>query len=990
MDNYAFLALSTGKVCHHMKNLRRKKITVIIYLVIACIVMAAATIGSYFYTVITNKAAEADSQVESFMQTYNSMLDKSYLAYQGYNEDLASRARLYAAAAKEEPEDLEPRKYGDGYIVQIEGEKIITPDGYPKDKADFMMPEFFTAEYEAWDANGFFVSYAHIDGPFYYIEYPDAADYEDGINDMDISGALSNLANANGCDYLYIGSADLTEDTYIIAGTNDFAQCETIAEIGLNKENIESLNTKSSIVTNLNGSIMWIRRIHYEDEYSYADIIMLVDLKKVFLGSLQQSVMILIIVMIILILLCVWIFSVYEIVRSQVLNEEQRILYNPKTLQRKMLSVMAASLLVVFISSSFIISLDCLFIESSSSEDILNEYIDRIKDDEIRAENIWQQSQSRYITTARQLAVLIDEHRDLQNARWLREAAKIIEADYIIIYDTNGDEVISSDRYRGMSLGKDKESATYDFRRLLRGVSYISHSGLKDEITGLTRDMHGISLRYLSNEKSYGALIIVVDPKQHIVADFTDIAETTVAMSPVYGFIAGVDPNTGEIVYSSNETLGKANMRELCSELKEYTGAFMGFVDIGGTDYYIRSAEHDGIVYYCGIKESEMFSQVLPRAYRTTYRFLLLAAILIVILLYGYDQKTFNEYAGKEVGTDHKRDSLLNPIMENAQAATDLTRKQSAFMKQSYLIFRQEGLSPGERVKGTLQFLILIATVLMSAFVFLDKSGATGSSGSDDVIEYIAHGNWNRGFNLFSIAAILFLVCILVVGLYILKSIAGVLYLTMDTDSRTTMMLLINILQYIAIIVVLFFSLGYLGVNTRALVASAGLAGIAISLGAKDLIADIIAGIMILVDNTYNVGEIIEVDGFRGEVAEIGMRSTKIIGRGDNVKTIRNSSIGDVINFSRLNSWYPLLLTISSTQSLSEIEAMLAEELPKISENHPEMIRGPEYRGVDSISGDKTSILILTECREEDYNKVQREVNREVHNLFKEHHIDLF
>lgn len=972
-----------------MKNLRRKKIIATFYLVIACIFMICATLGSYFYNVITDRTTEAASQVDSFIQTYNSMLDKSYLDYQGYNEDLAARARLYAAAAREDLENLEPKKYATGYIVKIEGDKLITPDEYPTEEYDFMIPEFISEEYEAWDAYEYFISYAHIDGDFYFIEYSDAKDYVSGIDDMDISGALSNLANANGCDYLYVSNDTLTGESYIIAGTNDYAQYEKMSEIGLDEETIESLNSKDTIVTESGGSLKWITRMHPDgDEFS--DVIMIVDLKKVLFGSLQQTFMILIIVMIILILLCVWIFSVYETVRDNVLNEDQRTLYNPKSLQRRMVSVLAASMLVVFISTSFIISLDCLFIESSNCEDTLNEYIDRIKDDEVRADSIWKNSQSRYITTARQLAGLIDENRDLQNARWLREAAKIIDADYIMIYDTNGDEVISSESYRGMSLGTDKEDASYDFRRLLRGVKYISHAGLKDEVTGLTRDMHGISLRYLSNEKSYGALIIAVNPQQHIEADFTDIEETTTAMAPVDGFIVGVDPKKGNIVYSSDDAMRGVNTSELNVELKEYTGSYMGFADIAGTDYYVRSAEHDGIIFYCGIKESKMFSQVPKRALRTTYRFLLLAAILAAILFYGYDQKTFNEYAGTAVEQEDKKDSILNPIVENAQAATDLTRKQSAFMKRRYLVFRQEGLSPGEKVKGVLQFLILISTVFMSAFILLDKSGATGASGSDDVIEYIAHGNWNRGFNLFSVAAILFLICILVVGLYVLKSIAGILYLTMDTQSRTTMMLIINILHYIAIIVVLFFSLGYLGVNTRALVASAGLAGIAISLGARDLIADIIAGIMILVDNTYNVGEIIEISGFRGEVAEVGMRSTKIIGRGDNVKTIRNSSIGDVTNFSRLNSWYPLLLTIKSSESLSDLENMLSEELPNISQKYPEMIRGPEYRGVDSINGDKTSILILTECREEDYNKVQREVNREVSDLFKAHGIELF
>ena len=288
-----------------------------------------------------------------------------------------------------------------------------------------------------------------------------------------------------------------------------------------------------------------------------------------------------------------------------------------------------------------------------------------------------------------------------------------------------------------------------------------------------------------------------------------------------------------------------------------------------------------------------------------------------------------------------------------------------------------------------IQILILIFSALVSFFVFLDKLDARGAAGSN-VVEYIIHGNWDRGFNLFSVTAILFLICIVVVWLNVLRAAESLVYGFVSSKGRSTFMLVSNLLFYSVVIACIFMALGNLGVNARALVASAGIAGLAISLGARDLIADIISGVMILVDNTYNVGDIVQIGDFRGEVAEIGIRSTRIIGRGDNIKTIRNSTVGDVINYSRLNSWYPLLLTIDSTQSLGQVEDMLKEELPKIAANHPEIVSGPDYRGVDSINGEKITILILTECHERDYDRVQLIVNREVRSVFKRNSITLY
>ena len=104
---------------------------------------------------------------------------------------------------------------------------------------------------------------------------------------------------------------------------------------------------------------------------------------------------------------------------------------------------------------------------------------------------------------------------ELQNPVWLSEASEIIGADYIILYDHNGDEVVTNARYKGLSLGKKESSATYDFRRLLRGVRYIYHDNIKDEVTGLTRNLHGISVDLNSDETSYGAMLIAFEPNEY-------------------------------------------------------------------------------------------------------------------------------------------------------------------------------------------------------------------------------------------------------------------------------------------------------------------------------------------------------------------------------------------------------------------------------------------------------------------------------------------
>ena len=114
-------------------------------------------------------------------------------------------------------------------------------------------------------------------------------------------------------------------------------------------------------------------------------------------------------------------------------------------------------------------------------------------------------------------------------------------------------------------------------------------------------------------------------------------------------------------------------------------------------------------------------------------------------------------------------------------------------------------------------------------------------------------------------------------------------------------MLLKNLLRVVVIIAGLLWLLSIWKISLTPLFASAGIAGIAVALAAKDTLANFFGGISIFMDNTYKVGEYIILDtGERGEVVEIGIRSTRIKTRDDVIVTIPNSIIANskIINES--------------------------------------------------------------------------------------------
>ena len=156
-------------------------------------------------------------------------------------------------------------------------------------------------------------------------------------------------------------------------------------------------------------------------------------------------------------------------------------------------------------------------------------------------------------------------------------------------------------------------------------------------------------------------------------------------------------------------------------------------------------------------------------------------------------------------------------------------------------------------------------------------------------------------------------------------------------------MLLKNVIRVIVLIAGLLWFLGIWNVDLTPFFASAGIAGIAVALAAKDTLANFFGGISIFMDNTYKVGEYIILDtGERGEVVEIGIRSTRIKTRDDVIVNIPNSIMANskIINESapipRFRIKVPLGVAYGS--NLDKVEDILLNvaDTNENIEKHPE------------------------------------------------------
>lgn len=115
---------------------------------------------------------------------------------------------------------------------------------------------------------------------------------------------------------------------------------------------------------------------------------------------------------------------------------------------------------------------------------------------------------------------------------------------------------------------------------------------------------------------------------------------------------------------------------------------------------------------------------------------------------------------------------------------------------------------------------------------------------------------------------------------------------------QTIITLLHSTVQYVTAIVGLIWVLSVIGVDVNTIFASVGIVALIVGFSAESLIADVITGLFMIFENQFNVGDVVEIDGYRGSVEQIGIRTISIRDSGDNLKIINNSNIKNMINLS--------------------------------------------------------------------------------------------
>ena len=149
-------------------------------------------------------------------------------------------------------------------------------------------------------------------------------------------------------------------------------------------------------------------------------------------------------------------------------------------------------------------------------------------------------------------------------------------------------------------------------------------------------------------------------------------------------------------------------------------------------------------------------------------------------------------------------------------------------------------------------------------------------------------------------------ICIIVCSLilyFIIKQVMSNFFIKKarhhsNKKALTILTILNNVIKYIVLIIALLTILATWGVDTKALIASLGVAGAVAGLAMQDMIKDFLGGADVLTEDQFKVGDNIQIGNFRGNVIYLGMKTTKIRAYTGEVKIIANRNVNDVINYS--------------------------------------------------------------------------------------------
>lgn len=198
-----------------------------------------------------------------------------------------------------------------------------------------------------------------------------------------------------------------------------------------------------------------------------------------------------------------------------------------------------------------------------------------------------------------------------------------------------------------------------------------------------------------------------------------------------------------------------------------------------------------------------------------------------------------------------------------------------------------------------------------------------------------------------------------------------------------------SISKYFIWFIIVMIILGEMNVDVTPFIASAGVIGLAIGFGAQEIVKDFISGFFIIFEESFNVDDVVEIDGFKGNVLSLGLRTTRIMNWKGEIKILNNGDIKSITNFSKSTSIAIIEFGVSYNTDLLKLQELMSSFVQEIYSKYDNIVEAPIFLGVTELADSSINMRLIAKTKTLQHYQVERDVRKDLIIYFNNNNIEI-
>ena len=669
----------------------------------------------------------------------------------------------------------------------------------------------------------------------------------------------------------------------------------------------------------------------------------------IILDILAELIAPLIVILGIFIMIAITLFKLQDYTGEDTTDREVKIPFiKNHTWTRRTISfitgMIAIACAAVLVFTAFCSEMSAYSLQNGLSIDnleLLSENMNACEDDQANVDNLLND----YLGgVSSSIANLIKMNPDYATNSKLEELAERCFVSDILIYDEKGVLQASSNGYSGYALKESKSDVLFSAQKELTFD--------KDHVFKSYDDGSNRYLRIQKRKDSPGLICIVYhnvlfDEVSHYFSKEEAIKGTDFGNATAFYIKMAEEPIAYAVKPHSNDVARLEQSIPKTLEQDNYSGIYA----FDGEDSYVATKKNGGFTIISALPCNMVNEAIFENAWIILVAFIL----LLVIILYA---------CSNDVADGDSEMIIVTPTEGvNVKGKIDNLFADSFFRKM---------------MKSVL-FILILGYVL-----FLLEPTYNGQP----LYYYLLYGKWDKGINIFSINASVIVALIVALLLFVLKRLLNYIGKLIGPKGLTISNICTSALQFAGLFYVIVNLLYQFGVDTKALFAGAGIAGLVIGIGAQDIFNDLISGLFLVFEGKIHVGDFVSYNDFRGEITEIGAR-VSVIQRYNRKLVVNNSQLKQYYRLSdELGSAW-LEIVIGADEDVNAVKELIDSSQEWYQSRINCLIEGPYFCNISKFDSSGITICLCGVCTDERSGSCYRQLQLRTLELFREKGISL-